>query len=166
MSKKLFILVLIGITLCSCINKTAKTNSASIEAELFIHVLQDNSICMNVQAPQIDSIRSKMPIKTEKAPSMYYFVDGSCSDCISKLLKVIDLKNKYKCKSKMKIVVEYQFHSLVEQYLDEIFHGFSYDMIFVEGGFISRNDLNGCALVIKNGNICGQTQFIDTQENS
>lgn len=161
MNKKLLILVFIGITFCSCMDKSAKPSSASIKVEQFIQVLQNNSICMDVQANQIDSIQSKSLLKAE---GIYYFVDGSCSDCISKLLKVIDLKNKYKCNGKMNIVVEYQFHSLVEQYIDDIFHGLPYNMLFVQNDFITRNDLNGCTLVVEEGNVCDQTLFVDTQE--
>lgn len=77
----------------------------------------------------------------------------------------MDLKNKYECKSKINVVVENQYHSSVEQYIEDILHDNNYNVIFVDDGKIGRNDLNGCTLVVRKGKILSQTFFVDTKED-
>lgn len=162
MNKKYLVFIIICMFLSSCQN----CKKTSLVPEEFIQVLRDNSIYMDVQTSQIDTIR-KMHLFNNSyiETSIYYFVDGSCSECISKLLKVMDLKNKYECKSKINVVVENQYHSSVEQYIEDILRDNNYNVIFVDDGKIGRNDLNGCTLVVRKGKILSQTFFVDTKED-
>ncbi len=93
--------------------------------------------------------------------SVVYVVDGSCSVCIAKLLKIIELLSTFHCNNRINVIVEKRFKSSVEFYIEKYFKGQNYLITLVEDGLISNNDYNGIIMAIHKGEIVESAIFVD-----
>lgn len=148
---------------CCCISKHNIDSSA--EAERFLETLHQKSICFD-ELPQLDDslVQKITSINKTDSVSLAYFVDGSCSDCIAKLLKVMNLMHDSDCKIDLCVIVEQRFHSSVENYIETLFPTQKYNMLKVANNLILSKDYNGLTIVVKNNKILHATIFIDAKE--
>ena len=164
MNNKCLFILLSCILLLGCSEK--KESVEVINGNQFIKVLRKEAICLN----DIDSYGHKLLQKFPMKPlggkySAVYAVDGSCSVCIAKLLKIIELMSTYHCDCKINIMTEKSFKSSVEYYVKKYFKGIDYNIISVDDGIISNNDYNGTLMIVHNGEIVESAIFVDMKDS-
>lgn len=160
MNRKCLLMFLACILLFGCSEK--KSNQETINGSQFIKELRKEAICLT----DIDSygykILQEYPIKEYgDGNSVLYVVDGSCSVCIAKLLKIIELLSTFHCDSRINVIVEKRFEASVEFYIEKYFKGQNYLITLVEDGLISSNDYNGIIMAIHKGKIVESAIFVD-----
>lgn len=164
MNKILTLAFMSLLMLAGCSGNMKEDKKEAINAIQFFKIPRQNATCLTDVNAEGDQLLQKCPIRgTGNSQEIVYAVDGSCSDCIAKLLKVMEIMSSAHCNSTMNIVVEKRCRSSVEFYVDKYFKTMKYTVTTVNDGLIANNGYNGIVMAVEGKHIIESTVFIDAK---